>query len=145
MTVYGTYGSSLQQGDLAPATAANAGQALAPYRTHNRQRSDTRWRCEQVDVSTAVFRLERPFANLDPADNVFKISGDQVNYGVEAMLTGRVARRLVMSGGLHRARYRTSTNTGNAADGRQALRRHPDVEVEPADGIPAARRHRHVS
>ena len=37
----------------------------------------------------------RPFANLDPADNVFKISGDQVNYGVEATLTGRVVDRLI--------------------------------------------------
>ena len=40
------------------------------------------------DVSTAWFRLERPFANLDTADNVFRISGNQLNYGVEAMVTG---------------------------------------------------------
>ena len=33
MTVYGTYGSSLQQGDLAPGTAANQAQALPPYRS----------------------------------------------------------------------------------------------------------------
>ncbi len=32
MTVYATVGSSLQQGDVAPGTAVNSGQALAPYR-----------------------------------------------------------------------------------------------------------------
>src|SRR5262249_28758793 len=33
MTVYATYGSSLQQGDLAPGTAANPGESLPPYRS----------------------------------------------------------------------------------------------------------------
>ena len=50
-------------------------------------------------LSTAWFRLRRPFATLDPADNVFRISGDQLNYGIEAMVTGRVGTRLVTYGG----------------------------------------------
>ena len=98
MTVYGTWGSSLQQGDIAPGTAGNAGQGLAPYRTHQ-QEIGYKVALRAFDVSTAWFRLERPFANLDPADNVFRVSGDQINYGVEAMVTGRIGRRLVTYGG----------------------------------------------
>jgi iron complex outermembrane receptor protein len=98
MTVYVTAGSSLQQGDVAPGTAANTGQALEPYRSQQ-QEIGYKISLPSIDVSAAWFRLRRPFANLDPADNVFRISGDQLNYGVEAMVTGRVGTRLTTYGG----------------------------------------------
>ena len=97
-TLYATWGSSLQQGDVAPTTAVNGGQGLEPYRSHQLE-IGYKLSLPGLDVSTAWFRLERPFANLDPADNVFKISGDQLNYGVEAMVTGRVGARLTTYGG----------------------------------------------
>jgi iron complex outermembrane recepter protein len=98
MTVYATWGTSLQQGDLAPGTAVNAGQGLEPYRTHQEE-IGYKVALGSIDVSTAWFRLERPFANLDPTDNVFRISGDQLNYGFEAMVTGRIGARLVTYSG----------------------------------------------
>jgi iron complex outermembrane recepter protein len=98
MSLYVTAGSSLQQGDLAPGTAVNAGQALEPYRTQQ-QEIGYKVSLPSIDLSAAWFRLRRPFANLDPADNVFRISGDQLNYGVEAMVTGRVGTRLTTYGG----------------------------------------------
>jgi iron complex outermembrane receptor protein len=98
MTVYGTWGSSLQQGDVAPGTAANAGDGLAPYRSHQRE-VGYKVALPSIDISTAVFRLERPFAYVDPADNVFRITGDQVNYGFETMITGRIGSRLSTYGG----------------------------------------------
>lgn len=98
MTVYATVGSSLQQGDVAPGTAVNSGQALAPYRT-NQQEIGYKISWPLLDFSTAWFRLERPFATVDPADNVFRNTGDQLNYGIEAMLTGRIGTRLVTYGG----------------------------------------------
>ena len=98
MTVYATVGSSLQQGDVAPGTAVNSGQALAPYRS-DQQEIGYKISWPLLDFSTAWFRLNRPFATLDPADNVFRITGDQLNYGIEATLTGRVGTRLVTYGG----------------------------------------------
>ena len=86
MTVYATYGSSLQQGDLAPGTAANPGEALAPYRSTEVE-AGYKLVLPTVAFSTAVFRIDRPFANIDPADNMFRISGDQVNNGVEASVS----------------------------------------------------------
>jgi iron complex outermembrane recepter protein len=113
MTVYGSFGSSLQQGDVAPTTVTNAGQALPPYRSRQAE-VGYKVALSKINFSTAVFWLERPFANTDPADNVFRISGDQINYGVEAMLSGRVAQRLVVYGGLTILDTNV-TKTGNPA------------------------------
>lgn len=113
MTLYGTAASSLQQGDIASSMAANAAQALPPYRS-TQQEVGYKVALGEVDVSTAAFRLDRPFANTDPLDNVFKISGDQINYGVEFMLAGRLTDRLITSSGLTLVDTNV-TNTGNPA------------------------------
>jgi iron complex outermembrane receptor protein len=56
---------------------------------------------------------------IDLSDNVFKISGDQVNTGFEAIVTGRVTERLLMFGGFT-VLDPTLTKTGNpATDGKQ--------------------------
>jgi iron complex outermembrane recepter protein len=112
MTLYGSYGSSLQQGDIAPTTVANPGEALPPYRS---TQTEAGWKIafSRLKLSTAAFRLERPFATIDP-DNVFRISGQQINYGVEATFSGVVAPRLVVYGGVT-ALDSTLNDTGNAA------------------------------
>lgn len=112
MTLYGSYGSSLQQGDVAPTTVVNAGQALAPYRSKQIE-VGYKIALTRITFSTAAFRLERPFANTD-AENVFRISGNQINYGLEAMLSGRVAKRVVLYGGMT-VLDPSLTKTGNPA------------------------------
>jgi iron complex outermembrane receptor protein len=118
MTLYGTYGNSLQQSDVAPTTAANASEALPPYRSTQTE-VGYKIAFPLIDLATAVFRINRPFAMTDPADNVFKVSGDQVNTGVEAIITGRVTPRLLMFGGFT-VLNPTLTKTGNPlTDGKQ--------------------------
>jgi iron complex outermembrane recepter protein len=98
MTAYATFASSLQQGDIAPAGVVNAGHGLAPYRS-------TEWETGyKVDLSTinftaALFRLERPFANINTATNVYEITGDQVNYGIELSAIGQIVRSLSVYSG----------------------------------------------
>ena len=99
LTTYLTYSSSLQQGDLGPAGSVNANQSLAPYRSKQAE-AGIKLALNKLDLSMAVFRLERPFANVDPADNVFKISGQQVNVGVEAQAVGQLAPDLTVYGGI---------------------------------------------
>ena len=99
MTAYVTYASSLQQGDVAPAGSTNANTGLAPYRS-NQWEAGLKLALPKLDLSTAVFRLERPFANTDPSDNTFKISGNQVNYGLEILAIGEIADNLTMYGGV---------------------------------------------
>jgi len=99
MTVYVTYASSLQAGDLAPGTAANGGVGLAPYRSKEYE-VGYKASLAKIDFTAALFRIERPFANIDPADNVFKISGEQVNKGLELSAVGEVVTGLTVYGGV---------------------------------------------
>jgi iron complex outermembrane recepter protein len=99
MTVYATYASSLQAGDLAPGTAVNAGEGLAPYRSKEYELG-FKASLMKFDLTAAVFRIQRPFANLDPTDNVFKISGEQVNRGLELSAIGEIANGLTVYGGV---------------------------------------------
>jgi iron complex outermembrane receptor protein len=99
MSTYFTYASSLQAGDLAPGTAANAGQSLAPYRS-NEYELGYKASLSTIDLTAALFRIERPFANINPLDNVFEISGEQVNRGLELSAVGRVLDGLTAVGGI---------------------------------------------
>jgi iron complex outermembrane recepter protein len=98
-TVYFTWASSLQAGDLAPGTAANAGDSLPPYRSKEYELG-SKASLAGIDLGAALFRIERPFANIDPSDNVFRITGDQVNKGLELSAVGQLAERLTVYGGV---------------------------------------------
>ena len=101
-TVYITWANSLQAGDLAPAGTVNQGTSLAPYRS-------TEWEAgykislSKIDFTAAVFRIDRPFANvvtINAASKVFEISGDQVNKGLELSAVGDVVENLRVYGGV---------------------------------------------
>lgn len=99
VTTYFTYASSLQAGDLAPGSTANAGSSLAPYRSKEYE-VGYKSILGNVNFTAAVFQIKRPFANIDPIDNVFKISGDQVNSGLELSAVGEAYRGLTVFGGV---------------------------------------------
>jgi iron complex outermembrane receptor protein len=99
MSTYLTYASSLQPGDLAPGTAANAGSSLTPYRS---KQVEVGYKASwgKIDLGAAIFRIERPFASIDPTDQTFKITGQQVNEGVELSSVGELAEGLALYGGI---------------------------------------------
>ena len=99
MSAYFTYASSLQAGDLAPGTAANAGESLAPYSSKEYELG-YKASLGKIDLAAALFRIERPFANIDPLTNVFEISGEQVNRGLELSAIGQAAPGLTVVGGI---------------------------------------------
>jgi iron complex outermembrane receptor protein len=98
MTTYVTYARSLQVGDVAPGTAANAGMGLAPYRSTEYELG-YKVALDTVNLTAAFFRIERPFANTDPTDHIYKISGDQVNRGLEFSAVGELVNGLTVYGG----------------------------------------------
>jgi iron complex outermembrane receptor protein len=98
-TAYVTYASSLQAGDLAPNGTINSGEGLAPYRSTEYE-VGYKAAVEKVNLTAAIFRIQRPFANVDRATNVFEISGDQVNKGVEFSAVGEVIQDLTVYGGI---------------------------------------------
>ncbi|MDR1938147.1 MAG: TonB-dependent receptor plug domain-containing protein [Tannerellaceae bacterium] len=82
MTLYGTYSDVLQQGATAPDGADNKGVVLDPYRSTQIE-AGYKIALPGVDLSLAVFRMERPFPFLDVTDNLYKLQGKQANTGVE--------------------------------------------------------------
>jgi iron complex outermembrane recepter protein len=99
MTTYVTYASSLQAGDTAPTTAANSGVSLPPYRSKEYE-VGYKATLGTIDVTAALFRIQRPFANIDPATKVFEISGEQVNRGLELSAVGAIYQGLRVYGGV---------------------------------------------
>jgi len=99
MTAYFTYASSLQAGDLAPGGTVNAGASLAPYRSTEYELG-YKVNLAKIDFTAALFRIERPFANIDTATNVFEISGDQINKGLELSAVGEVVEGLTTYAGV---------------------------------------------
>jgi iron complex outermembrane recepter protein len=118
MTIYGTIASSIQAPDVAAANSGsiiitNANQALPPYRS-NQVEIGYKIAGRKINFSTSMFRIERPFATfvasvVNPVCGAqsgtgncqtFKIAGNQLNYGVEGMLSGRIFENLMVTGGL---------------------------------------------
>jgi iron complex outermembrane recepter protein len=132
MSIYGTFVDSIQAPDVAMASSStvivvNASQALPPYRSKEGE-IGYKLRIRRINFSTALFRIERPFANyvtgvVNPVCGaqsgtancqVYQITGDQVNYGVETMLSGRILDSLMVTGGLSVLNPKL-TDTGIAA------------------------------
>jgi iron complex outermembrane receptor protein len=117
MTVYGTFAQSLQAPDVAPASSAttklvNANLPLPFYRAKEGE-IGYKLVLRKINFSTAAFRIQRPFAETVSAPaascgtltagqtcGIYAITGLQVNYGVEAMLSGRVIEPLMITGGI---------------------------------------------
>jgi iron complex outermembrane recepter protein len=98
-TAYATFASSLQAGDLAPNGTVNQGESLAPYRSTEYELG-YKATVDKVNLTAAIFRIRRPFANINSADNVFEISGEQVNRGLELSAVGEVIQDVTVYGGV---------------------------------------------
>jgi iron complex outermembrane receptor protein len=145
ITIYATFADSIQAPDVAAASTGttfivNASQALPPYRS-KQEEVGYKLRFRSINFSAAVFRLERPFANYvtgvtNPVCGaqsgtanceVYQTTGNQLNYGAETMLSGRVVERLMLTGGLTALRPRL-TDTGVAATNNRTFVGMPDYK-----------------
>jgi iron complex outermembrane recepter protein len=91
----------------------NASLALPPYRSIEGE-IGYKLALRKVNFSADMFRIQRPFANYvtgvsnpicgalsgTSSCEQFEITGTQVNYGVETMLSGRIFPSLMVTGGL---------------------------------------------
>ena len=95
---YFSFANSLQQGDTAPAAGvSNPNVTLSPYRS-TQYESGLKVSLDKIDLSTAVFRIDRPLAFS--SNGVFKVQGEQVNYGMELMAAGEIVDRVKIFGGV---------------------------------------------
>lgn len=145
MTLYATYASSIQAPDVAPANSGNiiivnASQALPPYRSKQVELG-YKLRVRRINFSVAAFRIERPFATIvfgiaNPVCGAqsgtsnceeLRITGRQLNYGVETTLSGRILPSLMVTGGLSVLNPKL-TDTGIAATNNKIFVGMPDYK-----------------
>ena len=103
-SVYLSHADTLQPGDAAPTGTANEGEVLDPYRSKQWELG-YKVRLAEVDVTAAVFRIERPFGYTDSAVQIdgkplYHRAGKQRNHGAEFSVTGNVGRDLTLTAGL---------------------------------------------
>jgi iron complex outermembrane recepter protein len=98
-TVYLSYGNSLQQGSTAGTTVANANETLPPYRSYQYELG-YKLALDQIDLTSALFYISRPYAAIDATDNAYKDIGRQRNFGVELNARGKLTDEIALFGGV---------------------------------------------
>ena len=88
---YVSYMQALEAGDTAPSTAANANQVLAPSASQQYE-AGVKSTLGGVNLSAALFRIEKVNAELNPNSNVYMQDGREIHQGLEVILTGRLWR-----------------------------------------------------
>jgi len=99
LTAYLTYANSVEQGEVAAANNANANQFLNPYHDTQYEGGLKYQLSDRFLVTFAAFRMTRPLAQTNPADNVFEVVGQQRNTGAELFAQGGVSPELSLFGG----------------------------------------------
>lgn len=121
VSLYGNFTSGLTRGGTAPATAANAGEVFAPYKSKQYE-AGVKVDWGNVMTSAAVFQIDRPNAMTDPVSNVYSFDGEQRNRGLELAAVGEITRglRVMASATFYDAtlmRTAGGVNDGNQASG----------------------------
>lgn len=100
LTTYASWSDSVEEGEQAPAGTANANQFMSPYRDHQIEIGAKYAVSDSLLLSLAAFRMTRPLASTDAADNLFSVIGSQRNTGVELFAQGDALPSLSVFGGL---------------------------------------------
>ncbi|MBY6347515.1 TonB-dependent receptor [Providencia rettgeri] len=118
VSVYGNYIEGLSAGAQAPATAVNAGQMFAPYKSKQKE-IGLKFDAGSVASTLAVFEITRPSA-ITNADNVYSFDGEQRNRGIEWEVFGEPVKGLRLIGGLSWKQAKLTQTQGGLYDGYDA-------------------------
>lgn len=98
VSFYGNYVEGLSRGDIAPATATNAGEILAPYVAHQVE-AGVKLDYNGFGASLAAFQITRPIGELSPT-RVFAETGEQRVRGLELQAFGQITSQWRVLGGI---------------------------------------------
>ncbi|KQQ62473.1 energy transducer TonB [Pseudomonas sp. Leaf127] len=98
VSLYYNYVEGLSKGDIAPGTAANAGQTFAPYESKQHELG-VKYEHGTFMTTLALFQIEKPSGEVG-ADNLFSVQAEQRNRGLELSLFGEVAPGTRLMGGV---------------------------------------------
>lgn len=94
ISAYVTYLEGLEEGGTAPINSANPGAVLPPATSKQYEIGLKGEVLRNVILQMAGFRINRPSAFTDPADNLFKLAGRARYQGLEMSLTGEATKNL---------------------------------------------------
>lgn len=120
VSLYGNYIEGLSRGDVAPATASNFGEILAPYVAHQVEAGiKVDW--GTLGTTFSAFQITRPIGELSPQRR-FAQTGEQRVGGLEFSVYGEIAPQVRVLGGLTLldgvlTRTASAANVGNAPIG----------------------------
>lgn len=97
VSLYGNYIEGLSKGDIAPSTASNTGEALAPY-VAKQYEVGIKADFGRIAATLAAFQINKPFGQL--VGNVFTAGGEQRNRGLELSLFGELTQEVRVLSGL---------------------------------------------
>ncbi|GAB7529249.1 TonB-dependent siderophore receptor [Pseudomonas sp. 3A(2025)] len=98
VSLYYNYVEGLSKGDIAPGTAANAGETFAPYESKQHELG-VKYEHGTFMTTLALFQIEKPSGEIG-AGNLFSVQAEQRNRGVEFSLFGEVAPGTRLMGGV---------------------------------------------
>lgn len=98
LSLYANYIEGLSRGDVAPTTATNSGQILAPYVAQQIE-AGLKLDLGGFGAGFSAFQIDRPIGELSPS-RVYAQSGVQRVSGVELTAYGQLAPELRVVGGL---------------------------------------------
>lgn len=97
LSVYANYIEGLSKGDIAPNTASNAGEAMAPYVAEQIE-AGVKFDMDGLGISAAAFQITKPYGQT--VNNVYNADGEQRNRGVELSVFGEVTPDIRLLGGV---------------------------------------------
>ncbi|WNJ87504.1 TonB-dependent receptor [Pseudomonas canadensis] len=116
VSLYYNYVEGLSKGDIAPGTAANAGETFAPYESKQHELG-VKYEHGTFVTTVALFQIEKPSGELG-ANGVYSVQAEQRNRGLELSMFGEVAPGTRLIGGVtfldgELTRSATAANRGN--------------------------------
>lgn len=97
VSLYANYIEGLSKGDVAPATASNAGQVFKPYKARQKE-VGVKVDLDSAMLTLSAFEITKPSGQL--TNGVYGVDGEQRNRGLEFNLAGEPWRGLRLLGGV---------------------------------------------
>lgn len=119
LTTYASYIEGLQTGGVAPNTALNAGQALAPQ-VSEQYELGVKATVGETLLTMALFNIEKPNSYTND-QRVFTDDGKQENRGAEFGITGKVLPQWTVVGGLTLLDPKVKDSNGSASEGQKPV------------------------
>jgi iron complex outermembrane receptor protein len=115
VSLYASYIEGLSKGDIAPTTATNAGEAMAPYVARQHE-VGVKIDHGRLATTLSLFEMTKPSGEL--VSSFYSVSGEQRNRGVELNVFGEVVPAVRVLGGVtlidaELTKTRTASNIGH--------------------------------